>query len=49
MVMESRRKQDSKLLAAGWDRFGLTYDLDEPLATAVTPNSVAGYKRLSRC
>lgn len=37
------------VIAAGWDRFGLAYDLDEPLATAVTSNSVMGYKRLSRC
>lgn len=35
--------------AAGWDLFGLEYDLDEPLATAVTPRAMAGYRRLSRC
>ena len=35
--------------AAGWERFGLLYDLDEPLATALTPHAATGYKRLSRC
>jgi hypothetical protein len=34
---------------AGWERFGLAYDLDEPLATALTPHAITGYKRLSRC
>ena len=37
------------LFAAGWDLFGLDYDLDEPLATAVTPRAMTGYCRLSRC